>query len=168
MAEQGLWSSEQHAWLGTMGLTVYAQASTISWPPAPVARAAPQFENLPATTPPRRSAPPALNPATATATATAPVQRAAVAPTVQRPFMPDEPAPAAARPARRAGGRLATMPDRLMLALLRASGQNPADPATQALMAGWPLQELRTNPAAKRALWPQLRALRGQRPHPGR
>jgi DNA polymerase III psi subunit len=29
-------------------------------------------------------------------------------------------------------------------------------------MAGWALDELRGNPAAKRALWPQLRALRRQ------
>lgn len=50
-----------------------------------------------------------------------------------------------------------------MLALLRASGQNPSDPATQALMASWPLDALRADPAAKRALWPQLRALRRQR-----
>nr|CCP39369.1 hypothetical protein BN444_01088 [Xanthomonas translucens pv. translucens DSM 18974] len=63
--------------------------------------------------------------------------------------------------ARRAGLRL---PDRLQIALLRASGCNPNDPATQALMATWPLAELRGNAAAKRALWPQLRALRKQAP----
>ena len=55
------------------------------------------------------------------------------------------------------------MPDRLMLALLRASRLDPNDPATQALMASWPLAQLRADPAAKRALWPQLRALRKQR-----
>ena len=37
---------------------------------------------------------------------------------------------------------------------------NPNDPATQALMDSWPLDQLRQDPAAKRALWPQLRALR--------
>jgi len=52
------------------------------------------------------------------------------------------------------------LPDRLQIALLRASGRNPSDPATQALMETWPLDVLRGNPAAKRALWPQLRALR--------
>ncbi|MEE7547555.1 alanine acetyltransferase, partial [Xanthomonas sp. Kuri4-1] len=52
------------------------------------------------------------------------------------------------------------LPDRLQMALLRACGRNPADPQTQQLMATWPLAELRGNPAAKRALWPQLRALR--------
>jgi len=52
------------------------------------------------------------------------------------------------------------MPDRLQIALLRASGCNPAEPDTQALMASWNLDELRGSAAAKRALWPQLRALR--------
>ena len=60
------------------------------------------------------------------------------------------------------GGRRAAvrMPDRLQIALLRASGCNPAEPDTQALMASWNLDELRSSAAAKRALWPQLRALR--------
>jgi len=62
-----------------------------------------------------------------------------------------------AAPGRRTAVR---MPDRLQIALLRASGCNPAEPDTQALMAGWNLDELRGNAAAKRALWPQLRALR--------
>jgi len=52
------------------------------------------------------------------------------------------------------------LPDRLQIALLRASGCNPNDPETQALMASWNLDELRRSAAAKRALWPQLRALR--------
>ena len=38
MEGQGLWSSEQHLWLGAMGLTVYAEASSIVWPPAAPAR----------------------------------------------------------------------------------------------------------------------------------
>ncbi len=62
----------------------------------------------------------------------------------------------------RAGPRRAAvrLPDRLQIALLRASGCNPNDPETQALMASWNLDELRRSAAAKRALWPQLRALR--------
>ncbi len=63
-----------------------------------------------------------------------------------------------ARPASRRGG--VRLPDRLQIALLRASGCNPNDPQTRALMDSWPLDELRANPAAKRALWPQLRELR--------
>lgn len=58
------------------------------------------------------------------------------------------------------------MPDRLMLALLRAGALNPNDAGTRALMASWPLDALRRDPAAKRALWPQLRSLRKQRPRP--
>ena len=50
--------------------------------------------------------------------------------------------------------------DRLQLALLRASGLDPSDPAAQAAMAQWPVERLRQDPAAKRAFWPQLRALR--------
>ncbi len=63
------------------------------------------------------------------------------------------PRPGTRRPAVR-------LPDRLQIALLRASGCNPNDPDTQALMASWNLDQLRGNAAAKRALWPQLRALR--------
>jgi hypothetical protein len=51
--------------------------------------------------------------------------------------------------------------DPLLLALLRAAGRarNAMDAAV--LASGWPSpQALRRDPAAKRALWPQLRALR--------
>ena len=34
---------------------------------------------------------------------------------------------------------------------------------TQALIEAWPIAELRADPQAKRALWPQLRALRRPR-----
>ncbi|HET6395425.1 MAG TPA: hypothetical protein VFF91_01130, partial [Pseudoxanthomonas sp.] len=72
------------------------------------------------------------------------------------------PAPEAAIavPARPAARRTARLPDRLQLALLRASGLDPSDPATQAQMQSWPVEELRGDPAAKRAFWPRLRALR--------
>lgn len=51
--------------------------------------------------------------------------------------------------------------DPLVLALLRAAGRarNAVDAAL--LASGWPSpQALRRDPAAKRALWPHLRALR--------
>jgi hypothetical protein len=68
--------------------------------------------------------------------------------------------PVAAAP-RRAASRL---PDKLHFALIRASGCNPNAEDAAAVIAGWPpSSELRGNPAAKRALWPQLRALRRQR-----
>ncbi|KAB7630833.1 hypothetical protein F9K92_09010 [Stenotrophomonas rhizophila] len=90
--------------------------------------------------------------------APAPVRRSAPR-TVEEGAPPSVPA---ATPARGGGGRRAAvrMPDRLQIALLRASGCNPAEPDTQALMASWNLDELRSSAAAKRALWPQLRALR--------
>ncbi|WP_238390036.1 hypothetical protein [Pseudoxanthomonas koreensis] len=44
--------------------------------------------------------------------------------------------------------------------MLRASGLDPADPAAQEAMAQWPVDRLRGDAAAKRAFWPQLRALR--------
>lgn len=70
--------------------------------------------------------------------------------------------PVPARPPVRTGTmpRPAQMPDRLRLALLRASGLDPADPAAMAAMAQWPVEELRRDAAAKRAFWPRLRALR--------
>lgn len=150
MEEQGLWSSEQHLWLGAMGLTVYAEASSIVWPPAGTARSAPRFDNVPESA--LRSSRPAPEPVPAPRPVPSPVL-----PASPLPPAPDVPAP------RRGRSGIAGMPDKLMLALLRASGQNPNEPATQALMASWPLEQLRASPAAKRALWPQLRALRRQR-----
>ncbi len=59
---------------------------------------------------------------------------------------------------RRAASRL---PDKLHFALIRASGCNPNAEDAAAIIAQWPpSHELHGNPAAKRALWPQLRALR--------
>lgn len=153
MSEAGLpplWSPAQQSWLQAMGYTVFVdgqieeapaaapiERSVVTAAPTPRAAVAAAADNdVPHTaTPPRRSAP------------------ASVA---ERPS-----APAPARE-RASGGRRPTvrMPDRLQIALLRASGCNPSEPDTQALMAGWKLDELRGNAAAKRALWPQLRALR--------
>jgi hypothetical protein len=84
--------------------------------------------------------------------------RAAIVPAQRRPG----PEPPAVRipetPSRRVGSRL---PDKLHFALIRASGCNPNAEDAPAIMAQWPAShELRGNPAAKRALWPQLRALR--------
>lgn len=156
-----LWSPAQQAWLQAMGYTVYhdgqltaeldaalqlsvAEAAAASAPPAPaVAPSRAATTAAPADAPhddaPRRR-PPVAAPDTAPASA-APV-RAAVAGSGRQPAV--------------------RLPDRLQIALLRASGCNPADPATQALMDSWPLEQLRRDPAAKRALWPTLRALRRQ------
>jgi hypothetical protein len=147
-----LWSPAQQSWLQAMGYTVFVDGSV-----EPEARGVPEVElhAAPVGEPPApvrspRPAPPA--------DAAPPVRRNA-------PRTVEEQAPAtasAAAPARAGSGRRATvrMPDRLQIALLRASGCNPAEPDTQALMASWNLDELRSSAAAKRALWPQLRALR--------
>ncbi len=130
------WSAEQQAWLQAMGYSVYLEGGALDAPPLEVVAPAPVvIENIPA---PARAAPPRREPAS-----------------------PAPPAPvtsAERAPPRRSGGL--RLPDRLQIALLRASGCNPNDPQTRALMDSWPLAELRASPAAKRALWPQLRALR--------
>ncbi len=131
----GLWSAQQHEWLSALGHTLYVQGSA----EAPVAVALPAADKPVVSRPPRPSAAP---------------------PAPRRPEAPSPPTRIAEAP-RRAGSRL---PDRLHFALIRASGCNPnADDAAE-IMSGWPpSSELRGNPAAKRALWPQLRALRRQR-----
>lgn len=147
-----LWSPAQQSWLQAMGYTVFVDGSV-----EPEAAAVPDVQLSAAplaesAAPVRQSQPaPAMD-------AAAPVRRNA-------PRTVEEGAPApvpAATPARAGGGRRAAvrMPDRLQIALLRASGCNPAEPDTQALMASWNLDDLRSSAAAKRALWPQLRALR--------
>jgi len=140
-----LWSSEQRSWLQALGHTVFVDRDE----PIEALAEAPASEE-------REAAPaPALRPqAPAAPMMPAPVRRAPAAPPQTAEAAPD--ASMAAAPRR---GRVG-LPDRLQLALLRASGLNPSDPATQALMETWPLAELRANPRAKRALWPQLRALR--------
>ena len=51
--------------------------------------------------------------------------------------------------------------DPLAHALLRAAGRSAGDDGAAALLRGLPpLATLRADPAAKRALWPALRALR--------
>lgn len=88
-----------------------------------------------------------------------PVQSAA--PARRRP----EPETAPPVPVHAAPRRTASrLPDKLHFALIRASGCNPNADDAAAIIARWPpSSELRGNPAAKRALWPQLRALRRRR-----
>ncbi|CAE1138862.1 MULTISPECIES: alanine acetyltransferase [Xanthomonas] len=149
LASEPMWSDLQVSYLQALGHTVYLDRDTVD------AAAVPEetIERAPAAAPPRvERTPPMPAPAVAPA-----VRRSApVAPA----HAPDAVTTAPAAPPRRSR---VGMPDRLQMALLRASGCNPGDPNTQALMASWPLAELRGNPAAKRALWPQLRALRRRR-----
>lgn len=76
--------------------------------------------------------------------------------------VPSAPEPAATHPSP-TGAEPAPRPfdHPLARALLRAAGRDPAAADAAALLRGWPeAQALRGNPRAKRALWPQLRALR--------
>lgn len=101
-------------------------------------------------------------PAAVAVEAAQPAQPAA--PARRRPEPETIAAPARVVPApMRAASRL---PDKLHFALIRASGCNPNAEEAAAIIARWPpSSELRGNPAAKRALWPQLRALR-RKPSP--
>ncbi|WP_181093088.1 alanine acetyltransferase [Xanthomonas bromi] len=144
-----MWSDLQVSYLQALGHTVYLDRDAVDALPAHVEVA----ERVP------MAAPAHVERAPQSATAHAPVaRRSAPAAPPDAPRAPSA-APASALQRRNRVG----MPDRLQMALLRASGCNPGDPATQALMASWPLAELRGNPVAKRALWPQLRALRRRR-----
>lgn len=153
-----LWSPAQQAWLQAMGYTVYhdgqlaaeldaalqlsvAEAEASATPPEPVRVAVPSRDD---------HAAPAVR-----------MERPAP-PRRETPVSAPDTVPAAERPLPSGNARqpVVRLPDRLQIALLRASGCNPNDPATQVLMDSWPLDQLRRDPAAKRALWPQLRALR--------
>jgi hypothetical protein len=155
-ADPSLWTPAQQSWLQAMGYTVFVDGSVEPAPDVQIELgAAPATEQaLPPA--PRRDAPPRMEDASPPARGNAPSDDA---PAAQRRTAPAAEAPAA--PVRAGARRPAVrMPPTLQIALLRASGCNPNDPDTQALMAGWNLDELRGNAAAKRALWPQLRALR--------
>lgn len=139
-ALSGLWSAQQQQWLGALGHVVYVQGALAPAqdPPAVIAtgprpsREAPSASvQVPAAARPRPPVAPA-------AVDTAPVTTASVA----------------RRPASR-------IPDKLHFALIRAAACNPNAPGAAGIIAQWPpTSELRGNPAAKRALWPRLRALR--------
>lgn len=131
-----LWSDLQRSWLQAMGYAVYLDRATAVTEPAVEASPSVAVELRR----PSRPAAPARRVAPSAPSASTTTDRPSATPVVRRA---------------RAG-----LPDRLQIALLRASGCNPSDPQTQRLMASWPLEALRADPAAKRALWPQLRALR--------
>jgi len=157
-----LWSPAQQAWLQAMGYTVYHDGQLAAELDAALqlsvaeadAAAAPAVEQVRAPIAPAREPPVEAKPGSR--------QERPVPPRRETPVSAPDTAPAAARPLPGGSARqpVVRLPDRLQIALLRASGCNPNDPATQALMDSWPLDQLRQDPAAKRALWPQLRALR--------
>ena len=127
-----LWTAEQQAWLAALGHAVYVRGTLPEAvePPAPVAVEAG-----------------ARAPAAARRPRPAPADVPVVAPA-------PTPSASARRPARRG-------PDPLLIALIRAAAIKPDAPGMEAVIAQWPPSaELRGNPAAKRELWPRLRALR--------
>lgn len=151
------WSPTQQAWLQAMGYTVLHGTALADALAAAVVLETPENRPVTAQRRPAERAPAAERPlpvAEAAAGTAAPAAAPRRAPAVHPP--------AVERAAPASGTRAPSvrLPDRLQIALLRASGLNPNDPATQTLMATWPLDILRGNAAAKRALWPQLRALR--------
>ncbi len=164
------WTSAQQAWLQAMGYTIFQDGALegsagSGVDPAvaagPAAVADPSAVHLSAVPVPQRDLRHEARHGSAPA---APVHESASEPPAPRRAPAAEAqAGKASMPAPRTGAArqpAVRLPDRLQIALLRASGRNPSDPATQALMETWPLDVLRGNPAAKRALWPQLRALR--------
>ncbi len=158
-----LWSPAQQAWLQAMGYTVYhdGQLATELDAALQLSVAEAEAAAAPPTQPARASAASAVDEHRAEAVLPSRLERPA--PSRRDPPVPapdTAPAPAHSLPVGNARQPVVRLPDRLQIALLRASGCNPNDPATQALMDSWPLDRLRRDPAAKRALWPQLRALR--------
>lgn len=153
-----LWSSQQQTWLQALGHTVYLEggALTAAFAPADVVPE-PPAARVPARPAPRSAAPAAPEFAPAPAPSAAPVAARKAAPVATAPQVDVAPA-RPARVSRRVP--VVRMPDPLQLALLRISGCDPSLPETQALMESWPVAQMRRDPAIKRALWPQLRALR--------
>ncbi len=155
-----LWSPAQQAWLQAMGYTVYHDGQLAAELDAALQLSVAEAE---ASVAPPHPVPP-LETARALPARPAPAtgQQRPAPPRRETPVRAPDTVPAAERPLPSGTARepVVRLPDRLQIALLRASGCNPNDPATQALMDSWPLDQLRRDPAAKRALWPQLRALR--------
>lgn len=60
-------------------------------------------------------------------------------------------------------GAAAAPDDPLLRALLRAAGRSAEDPEALRLCREWPAPARLRDAAAKRALWPRLRALRSRR-----
>lgn len=147
------WSPRQRYWLQALGHGVLRVAGAEDEAPTVMEEeAAPAPARAPG-----RPAPLGRDVAVQAPAAQPPRRRAPVASVEAEPATVQ----AAASQARHGGMRRpAGLPDRLQLAVLRASGLPPTDPRAQALLAEWPSERLRGDPAAKRALWPLLRALR--------
>ena len=151
-AAEPLWSDLQLSWLQAMGHAVYLDRDLPEPERAEVAPAA--LTNSQPNV--RRQAPPMPE---TRASEHAPIRQ----PAAPRAKAPTVPVTQLERAAPASGRRRIGMPDRLQLAMLRVIGRSPDDPDVRAAMQSWDLDQLRADPAAKRAIWPQLRALRKQR-----
>ena len=145
---KSLWSSQQLAWLDALGFQVYVRTPARE-PGVDAVRA-----SLRAQSADRINAPPSSKTVASTATRTVDrphvsAQRSARASSQTSPPV----APARAPPS-------IHLPDVLQLAVFKASGQDPTHPDIAKLLVEWPLDVLRADPNAKRALWPRLRRLR--------
>ena len=148
------WSLAQRQWLQALGHVVYRHGEIEAAPAPAGVVAGPGVDLAPAVAPVQQRHGPAQP--RDDAPRRAPALDEPAAPARRRADAPSAPVQAE-RPAAR---RVPRLPDRLQLAMLRASGLDPSDPAAQAAMAQWLRDALRNDPAAKRAFWPQLRALR--------
>ena len=142
----GLWSSQQLSWLGALGLRVYTRASLVR-PTSPQLGA--QQEQG------RRHI---VEPTVGQPVVTMPMDNTPL--TAQRPSPIITQTPAHCRQPRSLSS--IQLPDRLQLAMLKACACDPSRPDIAQLMLEWRLDDLRTNPQAKRLLWPRLRRLRRQ------
>lgn len=141
-----LWSQQQQQWLAALGHALYLPAGEPAPGPAAARDAVPVAAMPSPARAPERTARAGLIESSAAAAPDPGVE----APARSRAAPP---APASRRPSR--------LPDKLHFALIRASGCNPNAAGAAEIFAQWPpAAELRGNPAAKRALWPALRALR--------
>ncbi len=143
------WSAQQQRWLRALGHAVLRvggepQPAGVPQETMEVAPSRPSPQLQPGVRPAVEEVAPPRAPAMASASAAAPV--------------------GAGSPQHAAVRRPVRLPDRLQLAMLRASGLDPADPAALATMVQWPVERMRGDAAAKRAFWPQLRALRRRQP----
>jgi hypothetical protein len=147
-----LWTQEQQRMLAALDCTVWMRGEV------PSAFRQPEAGRAPAPDAAEEAAPPALPPARREFRPKAPPRPAPV----PRGEIDDRPVAGAplSAPVRRAAP---AVPDRLHIALIRAAGINPNAPESAEIIARLPASsELRGNPAAKRALWPRLRALRAK------
>lgn len=133
-----LWTSQQREWLQAMGHQVWALGGAQSIEAA--VEAAPEVASRPGNGPDR-----------ARREAAALLRGEAAAPQAR-------PARGEAAPQARPAPRPAAGGDRLLAAVLRAAGRQSGDADVAALVPD--PAALRGNAAAKRALWPNLRALR--------